>query len=508
MRKSVLTGRRIVSNLPPNTPFPVYHLEDWWKHPVPRTSFGRDIDFNRPFFDQFLELRNEVPAESVRLWNCHNTEFANYSTRCKNCCMVWSQNQSEECLYIDGGGFNKNSILGWSTLRAECSYAMYRVDTMFQCYFCDLCWGCSDSWYLRWCKDCHYCFGCCHLNHKRYCIFNKQVTKEEYLDFMKGIDTGSRVELELWRSRTLEFFKTVPEMGIRGRFNEDVASGDVVFNCKRAERIFSSVNCEDCKDIYECSGVTHGYDMDNTSVATGLCYQNVSGTTLFNCQFTANSHNCSDSTYLLDCFELKRCFGCIGLYNQQYCILNKHYSYQAYYETLQRLVQHMIKTGEWGEFFRPDIARYNYTQSTASGFYPISKEEALKHGFKWGDYAEPLPESEFVMDGKDVPDNINDISDDILKYRIKCPETGRHYRIQKQELAFYRTHHLPVPNKFPNKQMGVVYSLRNPLKLVERQCQNTINGSRCSTKTTGAHPIDNGQLVYCEECFNQATYHD
>lgn len=62
------------------------------------------------------------------------------------------------------------------------------------------------------------------------------------------------------------------------------------------------------------------------------------------------SYNCwtsSELAYCIDCYDTKNCFGCIGLRNKQYCILNKQYTKEQYEELVPKIIEHMTKTGEW-----------------------------------------------------------------------------------------------------------------------------------------------------------------
>ena len=43
----------------------------------------------------------------------------------------------------------------------------------------------------------------------------------------------------------------------------------------------------------------------------------------------------------------------------------------------------MKKTGEWGEFFPSSLSPFGYNETVANDFFPLSKEEATKQGFKW-----------------------------------------------------------------------------------------------------------------------------
>lgn len=50
-------------------------------------------------------------------------------------------------------------------------------------YYLRMCTDCHESSELTYCMNCYYCrhcFGCCSLKRKQYCVFNKQLTKNEY----------------------------------------------------------------------------------------------------------------------------------------------------------------------------------------------------------------------------------------------------------------------------------------------------------------------------------------
>ncbi len=47
---------------------------------------------------------------------------------------------------------------------------------------------------------------------------------------------------------------------------------------------------------------------------------------------------------------------------------------------------------------------------------------------------------------------ITEVDDSILQYAIKCEVTGKLFRIQPQELAFYRKHNIPLPRKHPDQR--------------------------------------------------------
>ena len=85
-------------------------------------------------------------------------------------------------------------------------------------------------------------------------------------------------------------------------------------------------------------------------------------------------------------------FGCVGLVNKEYCILNKQYTKETYFEKIKEIADAMVADGSWGSF--PDMYAYGYNESVAAEFFPLEKEVALQRGFRWQDKEYPvnLPE--------------------------------------------------------------------------------------------------------------------
>ncbi len=59
------TGKTIVSIYSPDKPLKVYHQDFWWSDAWNPLDYGRDFDFNRPFFEQFDELFRDVPHQNI-----------------------------------------------------------------------------------------------------------------------------------------------------------------------------------------------------------------------------------------------------------------------------------------------------------------------------------------------------------------------------------------------------------------------------------------------------------
>lgn len=60
----------------------------------------------------------------------------------------------------------------------------------YECRMTNFCQTCVDVEYSEFCTDCEHCFGCIGLKHKKFCVFNKQYTEEEYWPLVDAIKTA------------------------------------------------------------------------------------------------------------------------------------------------------------------------------------------------------------------------------------------------------------------------------------------------------------------------------
>ena len=156
--------------------------------------------------------------------------------------------------------------------------------------------------------------------------------------------------------------------------------------------------------------------------------------------------------------------------------------------------------GEWWEFFPASMSPFGYNETVAQEYFPVSpqpspegegvseieKTETLRKvwiqsppspsgegargwgggaWFNWSDYEAPFPKVEKIIPASKLPDDISKIPDDILNWAVECEVTGKPFRIIRQELDFYRKHHLPIPRRHPDQRHLDRMALRNPRKL-------------------------------------------
>ncbi len=165
-----------------------------------------------------------------------------------------------------------------------------------------------------------------------------------------------------------------------------------------------------------------------------------------------------------------------------------------------KIIEHMKSTGEWGQFFPPALSLHGYNETMAIDFFPLSKTEAVKKGFKWSEIPEQAIKVEKSISADKLPDDIKQIPDDILDWAIICQETKRPYRIQPQELKFYRKKGLSIPHIHPDVRYIRRFDTLKPPHLYTRAC------AKCGTSIQTTYSPDRPEKVYCEMCYLKEIY--
>lgn len=493
------TGRTIIGMYPQDTTFPVYDHSYFFSDKWSAFSYGRDFDFGRPFFDQFYDLMKVTPR--VVNWSVsnENSEYGNLASWNKNCYLCFEADNNRDCQYCDYS-FRCVNVID-SSYAVECELC-YQCTDILKCYnlrYSLNCKDCSDSWFLKNCIGCQHCFGCVNLRNSQYYFLNEKLTKEEYQEKIDSLGLESRENIQnLWR-KFLEFAEKFPCKYMHGFQNEN-CTGDYLNNCQNSYSCYDSSGLRDCKYVFNCERINNGYDLDTYGGVEGgeRLYECQSiGRSTFNVAFGNNiSRNLSDIFYCEACWSGKNLFGCISLNHGDYCILNKQYTKEEYFDLRKKIVQHMQKTGEYGEFFPIKYSPFPYNETMAQFYFPLSKEKALKEGYPWRDEEK----KEYQPQNVTVPDNITDTDNSICDGLLACQITGKNYKIQTLELDFYRKMELPIPIKCPEQRFRDRMSLRNPKTLWDRKC------GECEAEIKTTYSPERKERILCEKCYLEEVY--
>jgi hypothetical protein len=507
-RKCDKTGKQILSIYSPDKPYTVYDLPEWYGDGWDPLSYGREFDFTRPFFEQFDELHHACPLRSFNLREENvNSDFTNLATRNRNCYLIFAANNNEDSYYSIYAQRDKNIVDCLFVFDSERCYECIDTYGGYNLKYCQYVDNCSDSSFLFNCRSCRHCFGCVNLTQKEYHMFNEKLTKEEYEKRLKTLEANPEF-LAIARKRVQELQRTLPQKHYAGVGNESV-TGDHVSYSKNTYASYDCTYLEDCKfctwlhkskECYDCYAWGFDGELSYESHLLGSSFQRV----LFSESCWNSVSNLLYCRYCLD--DCKDCFGCVSLRHKQYCILNKQYSREEYEALVPKIIAHMRKTpstgsgqaGEWGEFLPTAISCYAYNETVAQEYFPLTKEEALARGWKWRD--EDQEEQKYMGPKTDVPATIGEVTDDICGKILICEVTGRPYKINPQELRFYREMNVPLPRKCFDQRHKERRELRNPRRLWSRQCMN------CKKSIETTYSPDRPEKVFCEECYLSTVY--
>jgi hypothetical protein len=295
-------------------------------------------------------------------------------------------------------------------------------DDCKNCFFSQNITNCYDCYYCLNCVACQHCIGCCNLVNKTYCIANIQYTKDEYEKL-----AGEIKQDILGYKKTFADFKERAIMKYMNCVHTENVSGDAIADSKNAHRCFEVKSLENCKYVCNATHLTTGRDVNNEDNST-LVYQSAGSETNYRHIFNDICRYDKSISYCSLCFYSSDLFGCVGLRNKQYCILNKQYTKEEYEKLVPQIIAHMETTGERGEFVSPSISPFGYNETTAMEYFPMTREQALKNGFKRNDYEAPFPQVERTLQANEVP-TIQEITDAILQQAIVCEVSNKPFRI-------------------------------------------------------------------------------
>jgi len=497
-RKCNLTGKSIITVYHPDAPFPVYDSEVWHSDKWDPLSYGMDFDFSRPFFEQFKRLYDCVPRANLFNQASENSEYSHYAYRNKNGYLLFGSHYNEDSLYGDYIWKCVSSMDCTIVTQSELVYEGYYCDRCYRCLFAEYCFDCSDCSFCYDLVGCRHCLFSSNLRNKEYYILNQPYPKEEYEKKLQELRLNSYSTLQ-------ELIKRYQEVKLKAihRALFQVASENCFgHNIQNSKNVYIGFNTQEAEDCRYCLGgpATHLKDsMDVSFIGYDLsellyqCINNSGNHTAFCCVSCWHS---ADLYYCELCLDSQNLFGCVGLKNKKYCILNKQYSKEEYEALKAKIIEHMKKTGEWSEFFPMSVSPFAYNETVAQRYIPLTKEEALKKGLWWRD---PDPK-DYKPQSFSVPDSIKEADDSLCDQVLACMDCGKNYKIVPLELKLYRQMNLAIPRRCPDCRHQLRFKPHSSLRLYERKCDN------CKKAIASAYATERPETVYCEPCYLKEVY--
>jgi hypothetical protein len=482
----------------------VYRADIWWGDGWDPRTYARDVDFSRPFLEQFGELMKEVPLSALYTIpsTMVNSEYCNAATGCKNSYLCFRTSGAEESAYLNTIVDAKECFDSSFLNHSELCYESVRIRKCSQAFFSENCEECSNVWFSRDLIGCSDCFGCANLRGKQYCVYNEQKTKEEFQAFMKSLDLGTVAAVEEQRRRASEAMVRLPRRSFHGRSNLNV-SGDYISNSKNVRNSFMLNNgenlryCQFLKDGPSANSYDWSFFGDAGEWIYESCWVGLSTSTI---KFSAWMYGAHDCEYCFGCHNSGFVFGSVGVRKGEYYILNKPYEKAEYHDMVARIKKHMDampykdrlgREYRYGEMLPAEFSPWCYNESTASERFPLDKQAAVAKGFNWRE-----PDTrEYQQATAELPEHIKEVADGILKEILRCSVCTRNYRLIPNELQFYRRFNLPVPSLcfFCRDQARI--DKVNSMEVYLRTC------ARCGKDMETSYPPERPEIVYCEKCY-------
>lgn len=491
------TGKSIISMYAPDSPYVIYDVNEWWGDGWDPMAYGRPFDFKRPFFEQFAELQAVVPR--IALVNQgENSDFNNYSYNNKDCYLIYTADYNEKSYYLRFADRNYQCMDSDFTFDSRFCLGVLNAENCESCFYSQKIKNSSSLYFCYNLQNCHDCMFTVNVQNKQYMIFNKQLTKEEYEKMKQkmGLHTyeGFKKAKKYFEDHLVKF----PRKHFENK-NSEQSVGDYLVDCKDVNESYDCFRSRDVKFSTHLYDVTDVYDWDFVGYKSQLCYEmSSSAYNLFNCRFTMNCWlGGKNLTYCDLSLGVENLFGCVGLRKKQYCILNVQYTKEEYEALVPQIIEHLKKTGEWGEFFPVSISPYGYNETVASEYFPLTKDEAIARGYKWKDEDES---SLYQGSELTLPDSITDTPDSVCDAILRSESSGKLYKIIPQELKFYKKFGIALPRQTPLERHRERMALRNPRVIYDRSC------NQCGNTMKTSYAPDRPEPVYCEACYLKEVY--
>ena len=424
-----------------------------------------------------------------------NSPYENFAGGNKDCYLVANSGpDNENCAYSRGMIKCREVFDGYYVDKSEQIYESVGVHRSKGVAWSQNIAECLNSSFLINCSGLQNCFGCVNLRHKKYHFLNEPLTKEEYQKRVSEI-TGSYDATQKFQKKIEEFSLKFPRRENNNLKSVD-SSGDYIYESKNCHSSFELSYCENVsysfsvklgKDAYDILGHGRNSELLLETVAAGYSSRAIG------CWWVENTQ---DVTYCFSVRNSQECFGCDGLKNSKFSILNKLYPEKEYLQIKKKIIEELGETGEYGLFFPPSLALFAYNETIAQDNFPLTKKEAIAQEYCWEDNIQMTTGKE-TLKPNGIPDHIRDVPDTIINEILVCVSCQRNYKIIPAELQFYRVMTLPIPrNCFYCRHRDRI-KRRGPFTIFDRTCGN------CNKPIKISYAPNRPEIVYCEQCYQQ-----
>ncbi len=525
-------GKEKITMYPSESPYTVYCLDCWWGDTWNGDEFGREYSFQKTFFEQFRDLLRTVPRPSTIQQQNVRCDYVNRVSQSKDCYLIFGANYNENCFYGTQINNCKDSMDSFNLQLSELCYGCTDCSGSYRLLYSKDCISCTNSELLTDCRNCDSCFGCVNLRNKKHCVYNEQLTKEEYENKVSEMNMHTREGVISAKQGADEaalkgIFPNIISKAcehVSGNWLDGVRGGYNCYACRSIENGKNLFSVIEAKDVQDFTYWGRGSELVYDTISVGMQCSNI--------RFCNELWNgVVDAQYCMNCPGSSHIFGCIGVKKKEYCILNKQYTKEEFESLVPKIIDHMNehpykdalgRVYPYGEFLPPELSLFGYNETMAQEYFALSDSEAKSKGFRW---ATPEKKSHNVtIEVGTVPNDIELVEESITKETIRCAhakegivscneQCASAFRITPKELEFYKKLNIPLPTICHNCRHFERLSRRNPIHLWGRGCccpaekryTNTAAHfhapESCPNEFQTTYAPEKPETVYCETCY-------
>ena len=491
-RKDSETGEDIISIMSEHASWKVIEAKRHKQMMADDFGLAYAKDISQDVFQDFFSLFADMPRPSRMIYPAlENAEYSSHSWWSTNIYLSFCVFQDCEHVY------NSFRVLGKCKNIFSCVDVQNWSENLYQCRMIntssEISFGVNikDSSYLLFCRNitnCTECLFCCNQAGKSHMIRNQQYSPDDYktkkqelmeqVSKRDGFQKLTAMYKEFLQEKLIE-----PAVNIQ---NCEGVTGDNMYYGQNCVNSYMWIGNKECVNTI----LTGNDDQDTmvrlvNSIESGQHCENVVGC----CSFGQQIYNlffvigCTTSTncyYGIDLEQCEECMFCIWLQNKKHCILNKQYDKETYFEKKKEIIEHTQQQWSRWSFLPWESSKFPYNDTVSYYYFKIhaiiwsdGRKEIINEHAKWTvtvhtddfisdatldlggsetiaitrrtqDKEINVPEGMETILAKDIP-NIAEVDTTILEKAIICEETGRPFRIMKQELEFLQRKGLPLP---------------------------------------------------------------
>lgn len=492
--KHAESGKPIITPVHPATGIRVLPDEEWYARDF--SNIFLELDVSKPVFPQLIELRKKVPTSANRNFEKTENSISVVSLGDQNSYFVVLC-KSKDTFFSVSALDTESSSEVYNSSSITNAYQVIHCERIFNCQYVRESKDCLNSAFLFDCRNCEFCFGATNKRNKKFLWFNEQLTEGEWKKRRDAVDLGRRSVAR----QHLEQFDALLRSAIWPENFNDQCENSI------GEYLSKATNCE---YVYYADGGAR--DEFHTSYSIGRCERNAYSASIinaqdlfmgsdngssFNCKFSYLIGRCQNLEYSTDCFGCENCFACVGIRNKKFCIFNKQYSEEEYWQKLDALKCAMLDRGEYGQFLPAKMSPAYFQECGAFKYFNADMSFGTKidaHTFAAEDegaIGRELASATEITNAKEVPDCVDDL-DGWAGKPLYDEDYKRRFSLIGPEIVLYKKLRIAPPTQHHVKRYIDMCHTSNLGEFSERSC------AVCKkTVTIALNPTYPDRTIYC-----------